>query len=147
MDKLNLNSHIEQVQVISFSHWDYLNILPKEVINSDNSVNRFLNWENINPKFAFYYDYLNNELEIKEYLLKSPLIGHDKVVMTISSDRPIISMNTNYFIENWCEFVTIARDQCIVWSPDKSLLLEFNSYEKKLFSNFEIKASTSIYND
>jgi len=143
----NLNSHITNIQVVSFYYWEFKNLLSQDLFNSDKSIKRFLNWEVINPKFSFWYNYVGCEDEIKNYLLKSPLAKKERIIMTIAADKPIISMKTSYFIENWYDFISMANHLCIVWSDDKECIMEFNYYEDRLFSNFGIKTGSRIYND
>ena len=143
---INLNSHINNIRIVSFHYWDFQKIL-KEKSNFDKSVRRFLNWDKIEPKFATKLDYVGNEIEIQNYLSKSPLALKDEIVMIVDTTIPIIAMKTDYFINNWYEFVCLASHLCLVWSTDRELLIEFNYYDDKLISNFEIKADSRIYDD
>lgn len=109
--------------------------------NDDNST---INWSMTENHFQFFFDYENNEEEIKMWLKKSPLTEYKTLLTWLSWEDPIIRVKTADFIENWEEFnIAGGWEGIILTTEDGKYFLEFtDDWKYNLNSNFEIKPGT-----
>ena len=108
--------------------------------NEDHSQ---VNWKEVEAHYQFYFDYINNETEIKNWLQKSELLKYEYVFTWLNWDDPIIKIETKEFIENWEEIYNSSVEGMIVTTFDGKLILEFtDDYKFNLNSNFEIKPNS-----
>ena len=68
------------------------------------------------------------------------LSNHDYILLDTQFSDPIFRIKTEYFIENWDDFISANNGMgSIVSSEDFSLLMEFtNDHSYQLYSNFSI---------
>jgi len=112
--------------------------------NSWNDDHSTINWDLSEKHFQFFFDYENNEEQIKNWLKKSPISEYDTLLTWLSWKDPIIRIKTTEFIENWEEFnIARAWQGIIVTTEDGKFYLEFtDDWKFHLNSNFEIKPGT-----
>lgn len=130
-----LKSHIER---ISFKDFSIQEILKKNKIPLSN-LETSIDWDNLEIKFSFFYDFINNENEIKNRLHSSLLSNYNTILIDIG-EYPCFEIDTNTFINNWEDFVSSNGNCGIVISTlDTKFFMEFTDDRSfELFSNFEI---------
>ncbi len=102
-----------------------------------------VNWNEVETHYQFYFDYINNETEIKNWLQKSKLLIYEYVFTWLNWDDPIIKIKTKEFIENWEEIYNVSIEGMVLTTFDGKLILEFtDDYKFNLNSNFEIKPNS-----
>jgi len=103
-----------------------------------------IDWNLADNHFQFFFDYENNETEIKNWLKKSPISDYKKLLTWLSGDDPIVRVKTTDFIESWQEFnVAGGWEGLILTTEDGKYYLEFtDDWKYHLNSNFEIKPGT-----
>ncbi|SFS91134.1 hypothetical protein SAMN04487906_2047 [Zhouia amylolytica] len=103
-----------------------------------------IDWNLTNNHFQFFFDYENNETEIKNWLKKSPISRYETLLTWLSWEDPIIRVKSTDFIENWEEFIIAGGwDGLILTTEDGKYYLEFtDTWKFHLNSNFEIKPGT-----
>lgn len=101
----------------------------------------FIDWELVEPKYNFFYDYDGNEEEISDLLKKSFLNDYEKIYLDIGCDEPLIEINTDAFIDKWEDFVASnGYSGIFVFTNDGRYFMEFtDDAEYQLYSNFRIK--------
>ena len=108
----------------------------------DHSV---IDWHEKENHYQFFFDYENNEEEIKEYLRGSDLSKSEFLYTWLDYNDPIIKIKTIDFIENWEEFYISSIEGLVLVSIDGSKFLEFtDDWKYNLNSNFEIKPNTKV---
>lgn len=116
------------------------------VINSGENWNEDhsqIDWNKMKNQYQFFFDYIDNEVEIKDWLKKSELSNYEFVFTWLSWEDPIIKIKTKEFIENWEEVYFASVEGMILTTLDGKLVLEFtDDYKYNLNSNFEIKPNS-----
>jgi|GEM_PF-2234651 len=109
--------------------------------NEDHSS---IDWESTEKHFQFFFDYENNENQIKNWLKKSPISKYDTLLTWLSWEDPVIRVKTAEFIENWENFnVAGAWQGIVLTTEDGKYFLEFtDDWKYHLNSNFEIRPGT-----
>jgi hypothetical protein len=137
--------HSQAIQITPYKYLEFRNIIYNVTeftpAQSNDPKRLIFNWDCINPKFTFWFDYIGCETEISECMKKSSLSLHQKVFVETLSDEPIIIVDTIYFIENWNDFINANQGMgSLVISENMELLMEFtDDAEYLLYSNFPIK--------
>ena len=137
-----LKKHLNNFEIISENYLpfykDYL-ISKGVIVEEDFSKSQsFVNWNLYPENYKFFYDFEGCENEITQWLMNSDLSKSKKVSMDLGYNNPIIVLNTNYFINNWYDFVVGAQYESTLASEDGKYIMEFlKGYDLK--SNFLIK--------
>jgi hypothetical protein len=131
-----LKKFISEIKFNTFSIDEilYKNKIP---LSKDSTT---IDWNSIKLKYSFYYDFVNNENEIKNRLLNSSLINYKNLIIDIGYEYKSFEIDSKLFINNWEDFVS-SNGFCgiIVISPDFKYFLEFtDDCDYLLFSNFLI---------
>ncbi|WP_431124698.1 hypothetical protein [Flagellimonas flava] len=102
-----------------------------------------IDWCKTENHHQFFFDYENNESEIRDWLNKSDLSKSEFLYTWLDWDDPIIKIKTKDFIENWEVFYAASVQGMILTTIDGSKHLEFtDDWKYHLNSNFEIKPNT-----
>jgi len=102
-----------------------------------------VDWNKAEKHYQFFFDYVNNEAEIREWLNKSELSKSEFLFTWLDWNDPIIKIRTSDFIKNWEEFYTASVEGTIFTTIDGKYYLEFtDDWKYHLNSNFEIKPKT-----
>lgn len=129
-----LKENSDQFKEVDFDVYQKLIDLSIPVIE----LETFVDWNNISPKYNFFYDYVGNEIDIKKKLIKSPISNYSTVIIQIGCGIPPIEINTLVFIEKWEDFVSSnGYSGIFIFTNDGKYFIEFtddSSYE--LYSNF-----------
>lgn len=137
-----LKKHINNLNIILENYLpDYPIYLSKKniLINQDFSKSQtFINW-NLYPKaYDFIYDFKDNESKVRQMLKKSELTHAEYVSMDFGPNNPVVQMKTEYFIENWLDFIIGAQYESVVVSNDGKSIIEFTK-DYHLISTFLIE--------
>jgi hypothetical protein len=112
------------------TYWDF-----------DHSV---IDWNNTKNHHQFYFDYIDNNAEITNFLKNSDLSNSGFLFTWLDWNDPIIKIKTIDFIENWEAFYRASVEGMVLTTTDGKFYLEFtNDWKYHLNSNFEIKSNTS----
>ena len=102
-----------------------------------------INWKKIEKHYQFFFDYVDNEIEISDWLKESKLSQYEFVFTWLSWEDPIIKVKTTEFIENWNNVYMASVEGMVLTTSDGKLVLEFtDDYKYNLNSNFEIKPNS-----
>lgn len=101
-------------------------------------LDTFVDWDKVNPRYNFFYDYEGNEMEIKKKLIDSPINDYSTVILEIGCGIPTIEINTSIFINHWEDFVSLnGYSGIFIITNDYKYFIEFtDDSEYQLFSNF-----------
>lgn len=109
-------------------------------LNTQEYLNHVIDWESIESKHFFFYDYLNNESEIRDWLVESEISSQEFVLVEFGPSLPIVKVSSNLFIENWNNFVSANGNMgTTVISESGKYFMEFTDRDFMLYSNFKIK--------
>ncbi|MCB9235040.1 MAG: hypothetical protein H6581_25525 [Bacteroidia bacterium] len=138
-----LLKHKDSIKVLSWEYPDYLDELCRNQgirINENTEKNRFyLDWVYYDGAYSFFYDYINNEEEIKNWLLNSSLKEAEFIIMDYGYNGPIVQIPVPLFIDHWYDFVRSAYFETVVIAQGSNLFLEFVRDGYLLKSNFRVK--------
>lgn len=104
-----------------------------------------VDWSTISH-YEFIYEYVGNE-DVGCFLQKSIIFENYKnILLDLSPDGGIISIDTSIFVRHWEEFVREIQSLGFMGlSEDYKYIFEFTDRsEYKCYSNFEIKPNTFI---
>ena len=124
-----ISKHKENIEIVSETYNPFYKSLCSDLgvfINNDTYANKtFIDWNKYENHISFFYDYEGCEIEIRNRLLNSPLINENNVYLDFGYDGPIIMTDSNYFIENWYDFIQGAHYETTVISETGKYILEF----------------------
>ncbi|MGJ8734597.1 MAG: hypothetical protein ACSHW4_15685 [Cellulophaga sp.] len=102
-----------------------------------------VDWNKVEKHFQFFFDYADNETEIRNWLNKSELSKSEFSYTWLDWNDPIIKVRTSDFIKNWEEFYVASVEGFILATLDGTKYLEFtDDWKYHLNSNFEIKPNS-----
>lgn len=138
--------HQKQIDIVLFgdnitAFWDNISANGNYHLSGEDSDDEFIfNWSKIQPHYNIPFDFEGCEKEIETMLKASILSRHDYVLLDTQFSDPIYKIRTDYFIENWNDFISANHGMGnIVCTEDYSLLMEFtNNHSYLLYSNFSI---------
>ena len=104
-----------------------------------------IDWDKTKNHHQFFFDYVDNEYEIMNWLATSNLVKSEFLYTWLSWEDPIIKVKTTDFIKNWNEFYLASVDGMVLITTDGKWYVEFtDDWQYHLNSNFEIKPDTEI---
>lgn len=108
------------------------------------AIHRTIDWSRISEKYETCYGLIDNESQITEGLLKSPLNTCREVLMDFGFQYPVIVIPIKVFIDNWLSFIKITTfTGTVVITEDGSLFMEFtDDADFLLISNFLIVSNS-----
>ena len=111
-----------------------------EYWNEDHSS---VDWNKAKKHYRFFFDDIDNEMEITDWLNKSDLSKSEFLFTWLDYNDPIIKIRTCDFINSWEEFYIASVEGTIFTTIDGKFYLEFtDDWNFHLNSNFEIKPNT-----
>lgn len=140
-----LREHIEKIEVLSDSYPDFFYVLCNKAnipINKDNRIKTVIAWNEVNPKYEFFYDYIGSEKDITNLMKNSNLKESKNIIIEFGYNLPIISTDIMTFVKNWDDFVAASGYSGITClSGDGKYIMEFSDDSNYfLRSNFLIKS-------
>ncbi|GEM59186.1 hypothetical protein B0A78_10100 [Flavobacterium columnare NBRC 100251 = ATCC 23463] len=131
-----LKKYITELKFLDFS---ILDIIKREGLTVSN-YKTLIDWEKIENKFSFFYDFIGNEEEIKKRLYSSLIFKSQKLIIDIGIGYKPFEISTQLFIQNWEDFVA-SNGYCGIFiiSLEHHLFMEFTDDENyELLSNFYV---------
>jgi hypothetical protein len=157
-----LNQIMEIFKSTNYFLKDFKEIFSTGILGKEGGFEKFLNdkkinnsgenwdedhsqvdWKKIEKHYQFFFDYVDNEIEISDWLKESKLSQYEFVFTWLSWEDPIIRVKTTEFIENWNNVYMASVEGMVLTTSDGKLVLEFtDDYKYNLNSNFEIKQNS-----
>ena len=137
--------HAGKIRILEMTEKDFRETIARrnhlQLYNPASKIDSVFYWDEVKPSYSFFFDYQDNDAEIKTLLENSDLSRHQKMYLETHSGEPIIEVEVKYFIDNWLEFVDSNHGQgSVMCTTDYSLFFEFTNDEDYLLcSNFIIK--------
>lgn len=99
-----------------------------------------IDWGLVKNHYQFYFDYIGNENEIKNWLTQSELNKYEYLYTYTAWGDPIIKIKKIDFIDNWEEFnIAAGWEGLILLTENAELFLELtDDWKHHLNSNFKI---------
>jgi len=131
-----LKENINDIKILDITITQKLNDLLIPV----KDIETVIDWDKINPKYNFFYDYEGNEIDIPIKLKKSSINNYSKILVDIGCGNPLVEVNTSIFIEKWENFVASnGYSGIVVFTNDGKFFIEFtDDSDYQLYSNFLI---------
>ena len=130
----------EQLVIVSTDYNDFQKKLLEKgyLINLDSRIRRVIDWDTLDEKHVFYYDFEGNELEIYSRFKESPIYNEMYLIVECGPEYPIMRVSVDFFMEHWYEFVMLNGYMgCCALSGSDKYILEFtDATDYLLYSNF-----------
>ncbi|WP_296386054.1 hypothetical protein [Winogradskyella sp.] len=102
-----------------------------------------IDWNKTGNHYQFFFDYVDNESEITDWLGKSDLSKYEFLYTWLDWNDPIVKIKTVDFINSWGEFYMASVEGMILTTIDGAKYMEFtDDWKFHLNSNFEIKPNS-----
>ena len=109
-------------------------------LNRHPGVKRVLDWDQIEQKSCFFFDFEHCEKNIAERLSKALTHQECSFIVELGYDNPIVEVSKECFVEKWHDFAAAnGWTGYVAISSDGKVVIEFtDDHEYLLLSNIEI---------
>ena len=139
LSNAHLNRFIDEIEILCEKNRTYFSelLIDRKI---DITEDGLIDWDQIQNKFSFFFNYENCEDDISELMSKSLLFDSGDLIIEIGYDEPVIKINANSFIKNWYDYFAASGFMGISFICEKhNYFGELTDKEFNLISNFRIR--------